>query len=375
MKIGVDIRTLSFDQRSGVGNYVFHTLQDILDQDKINTYYFFSSGLKKFILPVSLKQDNVVHIHIAWPNKVLNLFFLFNILKDFTRFSPVVLDAFWLPNLNFFRINDKTPLILTVHDLSFLHSRQFYSLKMKWWHSLVNIKKLIKRADQVVAVSLNTQRDIMRFFTVREEKLKIVYPSLHVHAMTRERALDLTKDLSLKKDFFLFLGTIEPRKNIQSIIKAFDAYHLEYPETDLLLVGNKGWLYNPLFRLLKKRDYIKYIGFIAGAKRDALYFLSQALIWPSFYEGFGFPPLEATVQAKPVIVSYKTSLPEIMKEQALYVDPYNPAEIYQLLKQLTNDQNLRQYIIDKAKKFVIPDKFKQTQTILNIFKNAHRFRS
>jgi hypothetical protein len=65
----------------------------------------------------------------------------------------VVLDAFWLPNLNFFRINDKTPLILTVHDLSFLHSRQFYSLKMKWWHSLVNIKKLIKRADQVVAAS------------------------------------------------------------------------------------------------------------------------------------------------------------------------------------------------------------------------------
>ena len=71
---------------------------------------------------------------------------------------------------------------------------------------------------------------------------------------------------------------MEPRKNIKSIIKAFDIYHQDYPEIDLLLVGNKGWLYNPLFRLLKKRDYIKYLGFIAGKKRDALYFLSLASI-------------------------------------------------------------------------------------------------
>lgn len=375
MKIGVDIRTLSFDQRSGVGNYVFHTLQDILAQDKINTYYLFSAGFKKLSLPESLKQKNVVHLHIAWPNKLLNLALLFNWLTDFTRFSPVALDVFWLPNLNFFRINDSTPLILTVHDLSFLHSRHFYSLKMKWWHILVNIKQLIKRADQIIAVSLNTKRDIMRFFTVREEKLGVVYPSLHFHHMTLDLARDLTKDLHLNKKFFLFLGTVEPRKNIKSIIKAFDMYHQDYPDMDLLLVGNKGWLYNPLFRLLKKRDYIKYLGFMAGKKRDALYFLSEALIWPSFYEGFGFPPLEATVQAKPVIVSYKTSLPEIMKEQALYVDPYNPAEIYQLLKQLTIDKNLEQYIINKTKTFVIPNKVKQTQTIINIFKNAHRFRS
>ena len=73
MKIGVDIRTLSFDQRSGVGNYVFHTLQDILAQDKVNTYYLFSAGLKKFHLPTSLKKDNVIHLHIVWPNKLLNL--------------------------------------------------------------------------------------------------------------------------------------------------------------------------------------------------------------------------------------------------------------------------------------------------------------
>src|SRR3989339_306383 len=375
MKIGVDIRTLSFDQRSGVGNYVFHTLQDILAQDKVNTYYLFSAGLKKFHLPTSLKKDNVIHLHIVWPNKLLNLALLFNLLKDFAKFSPVILDVFWLPNLNFFRINDNTPLMLTIHDLSFLHSRHFYSFKMKWWHSLVNIKKLINRADQILAVSLNTKRDIMRFFTVREEKLSVVYPSLHFHHMTQVLAEELTRDLNLNKKFFLFLGTVEPRKNIKSIIKAFDIYHQDYPEIDLLLVGNKGWLYNPLFRLLKKRDYIKYLGFIAGKKRDALYFLSLALIWPSFYEGFGFPPLEATVQGKPVIVSYKTSLPEIMQTQALYVDPYNPAEIYQLLKQLTTDKNLEQYIIDKAKKFAIPDKFKQTQAILNIFKHAHRFRS
>lgn len=375
MKIGVDIRTLSFDQRSGVGNYVFHTLQDVLAQDKINTYYLFSSGFKKLNLPDSLKQKNVVHLHISWPNKLLNLALLFNWLTDFTRFSPVTLDVFWLPNLNFFRINDVTPLILTVHDLSFLHSRHFYSLKMKWWHTLVNIKQLINRADQVIAVSLNTKRDIMRFFTVHEEKLQVIYPSLHTHRMTQALAEDLTKDLHLNKKFFLFLGTVEPRKNIKSIIKAFDMYHQNYPDVDLLLVGNKGWLYNPLFRLLKKRDYIRYIGFVAGKKRDALYFLSLALIWPSFYEGFGFPPLESTVQGKPVIISYKTSLPEIMKEQALYVDPYNPAEIYQLLKQLTEDKNLVQYIIDKTKQFVIPDKVRQTQIIINLFKNAHRFRS
>ncbi|MBT7553382.1 glycosyltransferase family 4 protein [bacterium] len=371
MNIGIDIRALSPVKRSGVGNYIFHAIEHMISTDKTNQYYLFSSGWNASdYFPKELKADNVHHVHHRSSSKFFNLKLLLNLSPKIDKLFPVKLDIFWLPNINFIRLSPDLPMILTIHDLSFLHSKHFYSMRGKWWHTLVNVKRLVNRASKIISVSHSTKRDIMRFFTVPEEKIKVIYPGASVIAMDQERANELLTAYDLPEKFYLFLGTLEPRKNIEGIIKAFDKYHAEYPDTNLVLIGNKGWIYQKLLHSIKKRKYIKYLGFITSPLKDALYVSAEGLIWPSFYEGFGFPPLEATFHGCPVITSYKTSLPEIMKAQAMYVDPYNLAEIYQLLKTLREDDELLKNIKKSQKKLFIPIWSEQVKKLIKLFESS-----
>ena len=136
----------------------------------------------------------------------------------------------------------------------------------------------------------------------------------------------------------------------------------------MVLVGGRGWMYNGLLQEIKKRPYIKYLGYQKNPIKDAIYQLSYAFIWPSFYEGFGFPPLEAMAHKKPVIASYKTSLPEILKNQAIYIDPYNVADMFQAMQALIEDQHLYLSLITEKNEAL--DWQQQSQEILNIFKQV-----
>ena len=249
-----------------------------------------------------------------------------------------------------------------------MHSNKFYSLKRKIWHYLVNVRNLIKKADKIIAVSENTRRDIMKFFLTDGNKIKVIYPGVEVFKINKEKAKNIISGYNLKGKYYIYIGTLEPRKNILSIIKSFDRYHKEYPDIELLIIGSKGWKYKKILRIIKKRKYIRHIGYVDGLEKGALYYLSEGLIWPSFYEGFGFPLLEATYYNIPVISSYKTSIPEIIKNQSIYIDPFNFSEIYQILKILTEDKELKKKIIEDSKNFNILNWEKQAKEIINYFK-------
>ena len=368
MNIGIDIRALTSRSLTGIGNYIANAVDNISRQDKDNTYYLLSSGMSSHVESLAdIDRSNIRQIHYRCPNKFLNSRLAFGLGPNLIKKIPVKLDLFWLPNINFFHFDKKTPTILTIHDLSFLHSREFYSLKRRYWHKLVNVERLINRATRIVAVSDNTKRDIVRFFTVPKEKIEVINPGVNTSKMDRNYAKLLIAKFKLPKKYFIYVGTLEPRKNIGGVIKAFDRYYKDYPDTELVIVGSKGWIYRNILRDIKKRKYIKYLGYIPSPTKDALYHLSQGLIWPSFYEGFGFPPMEATYHGVPVIVSYKTSLPEIMKQQALYVDPYNVSDIYQTLKSLTEDKVLAEGFRASAKDFRVPQWNKQASKLIKLF--------
>lgn len=368
MKIGIDIRALGTTHLTGIGKYIYHSIDNILKLDKDNQYILFSSGAKKDpYTKLDFNYPNVKHIHIPISNKILNARLIAglgckvcdNFLKD--------IDIFWMPNLNFCTFPQNKKVILTIHDLSFLHSREFYSLKRRYWHKLIDVEKLSEAADHIITVSANTKRDLMRFFSLPEEKISIIYPGVDYIPMDETRASQLTADLNLPDKFFLYVGTLEPRKNIFSIIQAFDRFYLKYPDIHLVIVGSKGWVYSRLLRQIKKRPFVHYLDYVASPLKDALYFKSQGLIWPSFYEGFGFPPMEAIAHQTPVVVSYKTSLPEISKQQAIYIDPYNISDIYYALVNLIEDKNLVAKLKNSAKDFELPKWPDQSQKILDIF--------
>ena len=133
MNIGIDIRGLGGKHLTGIGRYIYHAINNLLKLDKENQYYLFSSGLKKEpYLDLDFSQANVKHIHIPISNRLLNLSLLTGINSNICKRFFKDIDIFWMPNINFCRAEQNCPMILTVHDLSFLHSREFYSLKIRY---------------------------------------------------------------------------------------------------------------------------------------------------------------------------------------------------------------------------------------------------
>jgi len=373
MKIGIDIRALGSKHLTGIGVYIFNAIKNILEIDKDNQYYLFSSGLKNDLYTnLDFNQKNVEHIHVKASNKLINLGIIVGKSSKVCRDFFKQVDLFWLPNINFCNLDRNCPSILTVHDLSFLHSREFYSLKRRYWHKLVKVDNLVSLSSHIIAISENTKRDLMRFFSLEEDKISVINPGIEYTKLDDERANNLLSTLDLPDKFFIYVGTLEPRKNIMSIIKAFDRYHQKYPNTHLLVVGSKGWIYSNILRQIKKRHYVHYLSYVASPLKDALYHKSQGLIWPSFYEGYGFPPMEALAHKKPIIVSYKTSLPEIVKHQALYVDPYNISDIYKSLMNLSQDKKLLEQFRNSVDSFQLPTWPTQAKKIVDIFNKYKR---
>ena len=172
----------------------------------------------------------------------------------------------FLPNLNQFSILPKTKLAITVHDLSPVVTPEFYDVKRRLWHKFLNYKKAFKRANIIFAVSEYTKQDLIRIFNVNSEKIKVVYPGVDqkvfrpdISALKLRSARNL---YSLPGEYILFLNTIEPRKNLSGLLKAFE---LLDSRADLVIVGRQGWKHKDIFRQIKnskKSAKIKYVGYV-----------------------------------------------------------------------------------------------------------------
>ncbi len=367
MKIAVDVRSLSGKNLTGVGHYLYNSLNNLIAQDQNVIWYLVNSGWKKKSLDLPT-GSNIFVKNLKIPNKIINTAGLLSFGPSIDDVLDKDIDLLWLPNINFFYKKKNIPFILTIHDLSFLHSHSFYSFKRKIWHRLLGVKKLIEQAKALVVVSENTKRDIIRFFSIAEDKIFVVYPGVDYQKLSTDEAKKITAHLALPEKYFLFVGTLEPRKNVSGLIKAFDLLHEQYPDFELVLVGGRGWMYKGLLREISRRKYVRYLGYQKNPIKDAIYKLSYAFIWPSFYEGFGFPPLEAMAHKKPVISSYKTSLPEILRQHAIYIDPYNISDMFRAMKMLVEDRHL--YLSMITTNAEILNWEKQSQDILAIFKKV-----
>lgn len=386
MNIVVNINPLKQENISGVGKYLYEILSKLLLLDQDNQYFLFSYGHKnKNIDPKLPQKHNIHYVHYNFPSKLIFISSFFNFPKiDFIKKSKgkfIKADIVWLPNLDICNLKyRKTKLITTIHDLSFKIYPQFFNFKRRLWHLLVKPQRLLKRSNKLIAVSHNTSLDIQNIYKIDLEKIIIMNLGVsEKYQILKSEELEFVKSkYALFKDFILFVGTKEPRKNLLSLLKVFQK--IKSDNLELVIIGGQGWkeknwsiFYNNLEEAVKSR--IKIIDYCSEEDLPALYNLAKIFIWPSFYEGFGLPVLEAMACGCPVITTNNSSLPDIVKNRALLIESFNVNNLYLTTNSLLKNKEL--YSFYKNKEF---DKDyynnwdRSAEKILKIFKKYETFK-
>lgn len=374
MRIGVDIRNLLKPQYSGVSEYTFQVLNQLIKSapnDEFKLWYNSYKNLDKF-LP-KFEAENVKKYPSHWPNKFLNLALM---VAGKPALDKLVngCDIFWSPDINFSSFSKNTKNVITVHDLSQILFPEFFNTKGKLWYKLIRPAQKIKNAHHLIAVSQCTKRDLISLFKVPEEKITVISEGIlpqFVPVKNDSREATAVKDkYNLPPRFALFLGTLEPRKNITSIIQGLNK--LETKIT-LVIAGRKGWKYKEIFEAAKNSNQqIKFLDYVDAQDKPALYSLADMLIWPSFYEGFGLPPLEAQACGTPVIVGANSSMIEIIGDSGLLVNADSPEEIAMAAESFWNNpamhEEYRQRGLKNSAKYSWERAAKETLELFNKLK-------
>ncbi|MBI5369981.1 glycosyltransferase family 4 protein [Candidatus Uhrbacteria bacterium] len=358
MRILVDIRHLSSPEPSGIGEYTTQLLRALLRMDQTNAYTFLSSGRLHPKPPQEMLEhapdDRIRFVHVNTPNKLLNLRTLLLGHPTLNWRVPEPIDLLFLPNLNIVSLPSDIPSVLTVHDLSWKFFPELYSRKMRLWHAAVRPQKLIASCAHLITPSASTKQDLVETFQVETDRVQVIPHGKDSTFAPKMEARDhgVRSRLRLPRRFALFVGTIEPRKNVPALIEAVHAYRqTTADDLHLVLCGKWGWNSPHVRHLLWRRDYRSWvhpIGYVPGQDRPALYRSAQVLLWPSLYEGFGLPILEAMASGLPVITSRVSSLPELTGGAAILIDPYNSVDLTEAIRELVQSAPLRQQMIQKG---------------------------
>ncbi|HPT08638.1 MAG TPA: glycosyltransferase family 1 protein [bacterium] len=374
MRIGVDIRVLLDKNYSGVANFTFYLLKNLLKNDKYNVYYFFYNSFKKIKLP----DFPVKIIKRSYPNKFFN--YCLQKIFNYPKLDKVVggVDIFYSPHINFSSFSKNSRNIITIHDLSFLRYPEFFSFRKNLWHRTINIKKSIKKYDKIIAVSQNTKNDIMELLKVPENKIEVIYPGLPTYLKeNNDLSVDyLSQKYNINDDYILYFGTIEPRKNISGLISAYNLLRDNGIKCLLVLAGAWGWKTKAIKRewqASKYKDDIRFIGYVDDDVKPLLYKQAKVLAYPSFYEGFGFPPLEAMYFGLPVVSSNTSSLPEVLSNSAILINPDKAQDLARALKMIITDENLRNKMINLGQERVKYFSWEKTvQKYMEVFESLQK---
>jgi len=321
MKIGIDARLLERNM-TGIGRYLENVVKNIYSFDKKNEYVLFT--YKKF---PKFKETNVQNVSTmdigasSMVTKIKSALWLHLVLPFFLKKEKI--DIFFSPNtlLPFFKTTKKN--VVTVHDVFHLVNPKFHSFFYRVYVSLF-LSRSVKSADLVFTVSNASKKDIVNFLKIKEEKIVVAYLAADSRFIPRSLSLEdrhfYTEKYKLPDRFVLYLGVLEERKNIEGIIKIADEL-LGKTDIPIVLAGKVGHGGEKYLKEIEKRKNIFYCGFFDDVDLPYIYNIADIFLFPSYYEGFGLPPLEAMKSGVPVITSNTSSLPEVVGEGGILLDP------------------------------------------------------
>jgi glycosyltransferase involved in cell wall biosynthesis len=355
MRIAIDY-TAAIRQGAGIGNYVRNLVDALLAQDSKNQYTLLTSGRPTQERPFP-EAENVRTRSIIISDRYLNiLWYRWRLPLHATYFTGQV-DIYHGPDFVLPPINGKVRKIVTVHDLAFLEHPEYAVPQLAAFLNKV-VPEAVGSADVVAAVSRATRQTLIDHFKTPPEKITIIPNGVrpHFRRITDPILLAATRHkFGLKHPLILSVGTLEPRKNHLGLIKAFhkaqsSAGKYQRPAM-LALAGGPGWLYEETQQLiakLKLEKKVRFLGRVSELELITLYSMADVFAFPSFFEGFGVPPLEAMACGAPVITSNTSSLPEVVGDAALLIDPHNTKELAQAIIRLLEDERLREELQQKG---------------------------
>lgn len=315
MRIGIDAR-LVFYHQAGIGQYILRLTNALAALDRENEYLLFQSRKDSTRLvdaPNFHRRDLWTPSHHQIERVAMSVEML-----------PHSLDVFHSPD--FIPPHKlRAPSVITVHDLAFLLYPRFLTPAAARYYG--QIDPASRSAAHIIAVSQSTKRDITRLLGVPEERVSVIYEAAHsdTRPLNREQARAQVKEkFGVEGDFILFVSTIEPRKNLPTLLAAYSKLRDTYKsKAHLVVAGHKGWLTDEVDQAIEKYNLydVCFLGSVPTQELAYLYNAARVLAFPSFYEGFGLPPLEAMASGTPVIASNVSSLPEVVGDAGLLQDP------------------------------------------------------
>lgn len=360
MTIGFDGSRAFLEERTGTENYSYQLLKALAEIDHHNQYLIYtrpitqnSTALERYVN----WPTNFTSSQISWPRLWTQGGLALQTFKD--PLDVLFVPAHTLPVIR----KPGLKAVVTVHDLGSEYLPQMHQIKQRLYLSFIQRIQL-KGATKIIAVSVATKNDLVKRLGIKEDKIAVIYEGYDKKLFKPIKGDTLVTSLRQYRvkpgSYFLFVGTVQPRKNLERVIRAF-ATHLRgvgkaKPRshlgggTRLVIAGSKGWLSDEIYMLPKKlviEDRVKFLGYVPEKDLPALYRGAIALLLPSLFEGFGLPILEAQACGCPVITSNVSSMPEVAGKGAIYVNPSSVEDIIRGILRLRSGQ-VREKLIKRG---------------------------
>ncbi|MBV9711146.1 MAG: glycosyltransferase family 4 protein [Ktedonobacteraceae bacterium] len=352
MRIALDY-TAAIRQGAGIGTYVHNLVAALLSLDTDSQYTLLTSGrpTHEHQFPTA---PNVRSRSIFIPDRYLNvLWYRWRVPLPATLFSGPT-DIYHGPDFALPPLSKKVRKVVTIHDLAFLEHPEYAVPSLAAYLRKV-VPEAIDASDVVATVSSEVNRTLIEHFQTPHEKLIVIPNGVapYFRRISDPLLLNATRHkFALKHPLVLGVGTLEPRKNHAGLIKAFyQAQRKKHGPAMLAIAGSPGWLYEETRNLvaeLKLERKVRFLGRVTDLELITLYSMADVFAFPSFFEGFGIPPLEAMACGAPVITSNTSSLPEVAGDAALLVDPNDISALAQAIQTLLEDKQLRSELVQKG---------------------------
>ena len=371
MRIGIDCHTVG----SGIGGnetYTFHLVRALAAVDARNEYRLYVTRLSPDVEALKVGANfTLVKITPHSPYVRIPVSLPFELWR---RPVDVLLVQYIPPPFG------RTPIVNMVHDLAVIHLPQFFPRREVWRQRLL-LPRAIRRAARVLTVSQHSKDDIVRTYGVPPADVVVTYNGVsdHFRRVAGAELRAVLERYDAASPYILYVGNLQPRKNLPGLLEAFALLkHAERLPHRLMIVGRSAWRSAEVFaraRGLGLEADLIFTSYVPSADLPALYSGAAVLVYPSFFEGFGFPPLEAMQCGTPVVVSNRPAFPEILGDAAMIADPAQPADIARATLAVIRDAGLREGLVarglERARRYRWEETARRT---LGVFEDVCRAR-